>query len=380
MKKWIAVFLITGVIETVSGFFFFSEAAWWLWVNGREILVLDFIGFNDHGKDHAWTFRQTMLPNAGFVSVGIHGVIPDAWRKRTGYDAIVRAGSAKDYEYSVDQVYRLVEHDQTILAFDFNEQVLPRQLRPTNKILHPAMVAAKVAERWRQEHPDGLVILRGHSDGTYAETYIFDYLKGKQMPPDAIILESPRQKYTRWAKRAEETPETLVLAVTSAGDLPREWPLGKGYDKAPSANWVNLHVKELRNPLSAHGIVTDYSNQELKVQRTDANGRSLTQNVSLGNLIQEELQSFFSRRKQEQQSSLPKPSSPPADDSRRKVGPIDPSDNGEDRSAGMGGSPPPPPPPPPGASGGGAASGLSSGSRGGISAEVQIRQEDFQAQ
>lgn len=342
-------------------------------VDTKEVLVLDFIGFKDQGKDHAQTFQETVLPDADLVSIGIHGIIPDAWRKGTGYDTIIRAGSARDYERSASEVYGLIKKDQTILAVDFNEHGLPRQLRPTNKILRPAMVAARVAERWRKEHPDGLLILRGHSDGTYAETYIFDYLKGKKIPPDAVILESPRQMYSRWAKRAKESPETLVLAVTSADDLPREWFLGKGYDKVPSDNWINFHVKGLRGPLSAHSIVTDYRSAALKIQRTDTNGRTSTENVTLGKLIQEELAHFFSHRKRGAPAPPVERSVLPSEEERKKVLPNDPWDKGGGGNgvSGIGSSSPN------NDSEGISPSAAATEPRGGVSADIQINPHDF---
>src|SRR5439155_13679020 len=90
-------------------------------VDAKEVLVLDLIGFAAKGKDHAQTFQETVLPEADILSIGIHGVVPDSWREGAGYDTIIRAGSARDYERSVSEVYGLIKQDRTILAFDVNE-------------------------------------------------------------------------------------------------------------------------------------------------------------------------------------------------------------------------------------------------------------------
>src|SRR5206468_379452 len=146
---------------------------------------------------------------------------------------------------SVSQVASLLTQPQTILAFDFNEDGLPDQLRlvkplTPNKIYHPAMVAARVAERWLTEHPNGYLILRGHSDGTYAERAIFDYLNERGRSPAAVILESPRQRYGEWVKRAQGTSETLFVSITATDDLPRATLLDRGYAHVPSTNQTQL--------------------------------------------------------------------------------------------------------------------------------------------
>jgi hypothetical protein len=215
-----------------------------------------------------------------------------------------------------------------------------------DKIYHPAMVAARVAEKWRREHPDGLLILRGHSDGTYAERSIFDYLKEQGLSPDTVILESPRQAYTGWAERAKMAPDTLFLSITATNDLVRESLLDRGYANVPSGNWINLHVQGFRDPLKAHSVVTHYHDTELKIQRTDSTGQSFFGNIPLGHLVAQELsQQVFSTKK-------PGPPGPsvthddmPLMDERRKWFPIDPWDKG--------------------------------GKRGGILADIQLQQNDF---
>jgi hypothetical protein len=338
----------------------------WAWEEHSEVLVLDFIGFLAQGAEHGRAFQETVAPQAQLVNVGIHGIIPDAWRKDAGYDTIIRAGSAKDYTRSVRQVTRLLTQPQTILAFDFNEHGLPNQLRPKplvpNKISHPAMVAAQVAEQWLMEHPNGQLILRGHSDGTYAERYIFDYLKNRGRLPTAVILESPRQGYGGWADRAQETPETLFLSITATADLPRVTVIDRGYAEIPSDNqgkldnWVNLHVQGWRNPLAAHSIVTAYDDRTLKIQRTTANGRTFLENVPLGELIHAELLHFSAPQKPRRLDALRAPGVLPSREERQKVFPPDPPDQG---------------------GGGGATSGTGR-SRGGVAADIRITPQDFQ--
>jgi hypothetical protein len=348
------------------------------------VLVLDFIGFLAQGPEHGRAFQETVLPQARLVSIGIHGIIPDAWRKDAGYDVIIRAGSAADYSHSVSQVTSLVTQPQTILAFDVNEHGFPNQLRPKplvpNKIRHPALVAAQVAEHWLMEHPDGQLILRGHSDGTYAERYVFDYLKDRGLAPAAVILESPRQMYGGWVARAQASPKTLFLSITATADLPRVTIIDRGYAQIPSDhrgklhNWVNLHVQGWRNPFAAHSVVTAYHQPELQIQRTGISGRSVIEHVPMGTLVRAELTNFQTRRQSEPLELSERLPHLPRLEERNKVFPSDPWDKG----------------------GGGGASGIGSTSRrpgggidprapgsnprGGISADIQIQRRDFTAQ
>lgn len=354
------------------------------WEEHADVLVLDFIGFRDQGAEHGRTFQETVLPQAQVVSIGIHGIIPDAWRKDAGYDAIIRAGSAKDYAPSVNQVARLLTQPQTILAFDFNEHGLPNQVRlvkplTPNKISHPAMVAAQVAERWLTEHPNGYLILRGHSDGTYAERYIFDYLKERGRSPAAVILESPRQRYGGWVDRAKATSETLFLSITATDDLPRATLIDRGYAHVPSThqtklqNWVNLHVQGWRNPFAAHSIVTAYDDRTLKIQKTAASGRNVLENVPLGDLIRAELVQFATRNTPRSSDASRLPQALPLGEERKKGFPPDPPDQGGGGAAasGMGRNVP-------GAGGRGFPSVPSPHPRGGIAADIRITPQDFQ--
>ncbi len=332
-----------------------------------EILVIDFTGNLSNGADHALTFKQTVLSHASVMSIGIRGrVVPDAGRQEAGYDAIIPAFSPRDYESSAHVVYALITARQTILGFDINEVFPPQQIRKQGKgltpdqIIHPAMVAARVAQKWRQAHPRGYLILRGHSDGTYALAYIFDDLKRRREEmPHVVILESPRQRYREWAARARATPETRFVAITADHDFWREVTNDPDYANVPSANWVNLHVKGRRLWWDAHSVVTDYHNPRLRVKRTGADGQRFFETVSLGYLVTTELDRVIPIEPPKPPPSWLEHDDIPDADEWPKFHFTDPWDRGRGSAAGVDKSRRPPE------------------SRGGISAGIQIRPGDF---
>lgn len=132
----------------------------------EKILIVDFSGLNaKRDKDQRpEQFKEHVVPGAKILSVGIHGVIPDSWRKSAGYDLIV---NTKNADRSASEIYTKIKGNKNIIHFDINEAIIPEGWRWDSKTKGPASVAVKVIEQWKNEHPGGRILLRGHSDGTY---------------------------------------------------------------------------------------------------------------------------------------------------------------------------------------------------------------------
>lgn len=281
----------------------------------RPVLVLDFIGLNDSSaREHAVQFTQSVLPEGRIHTIGFRGVIPDAWRAKAGYDAIVPYASAADRERAVVTVEALANEPRTVLAFDFNESWLPEQLRGSmpawlarsnvvmrlmhllpNKIQEPAMVAAEVVARWRQRHPDGAVIVRTHSDGSWAALYLFDDLARRGIKLDALLLGSPRQGLDEWMARARSAPSTRMVLITAENDL---WGADLWLARPPGtypANVVRLHLQGSFDAMAAHGAVRDYLLQRTVV-RTDPGGSAVYEGIPLGVAVAGELASVVSTK------------------------------------------------------------------------------------
>ena len=331
----------------------------------RPVLVLDFPGWLDADPGgHAAELIKNVLPEASSFNIGFHGKKPDA--DRDGYSIIVPYKTASQKAQAAEDIYKLTAtNPRTVLAFDFNESGLPNQLRAGlfNKIAGPAEVAALAAAHWKADHPDGVIILIGHSDGTYAVRDAYDRLVAAGITPQALILESPRAPYATFGNRAKKAPETKVISITSRADLPRT-TLGlfdPGYDTTKTDNRINYHLKDTHlkdtlNPASAHGAVTKLGAVRT-IRRADSKGASDYSGLTLGQLLAHDLSGIvISNRRAppppssgtptpgampsspRYQPSLPD-SAPPQLRTRRDDVP-----SGHMPQAGLLGSPPPPPP------------------------------------
>ena len=137
-------------------------------------------------------------------------------------------------------------------------------------------------------------------------------------------MESPRQPYNEWAKRAQNNLNTLFVSVTADLDLPRESQIGKkglgvgkGYGHTTSTNWVNINLKdpiqklesELTHPLSipavslfktslyAHSLVTDYGkNVRAVVRNYETRNNEERVAGNLGNIVSNQIMGFISHR------------------------------------------------------------------------------------
>lgn len=145
------------------------------------------------------------------------------------------------------------------------------------------------AERWVKAHPGGVLILRGHSDGTYAEAYIYDYLRERGISPNAVVLESPRQAHNFWTERAAKAGGTTFVSITADSDLIRAPILDAEYRHTRNlANWINYNISGFLNPLMVHGVVTQYERM-LDIQRTDRTEGPIQKGISLGALVLKDL-------------------------------------------------------------------------------------------
>ncbi len=97
----------------------------------RPSLVIDFIGLNDESPEkHARGFADTVMPGAKVYAFGFHGVAQaDDQRMGKGYQRILRSGTAADRNAAASAVLDYTKSRQTVLAFDFNESMVPQQLR-----------------------------------------------------------------------------------------------------------------------------------------------------------------------------------------------------------------------------------------------------------
>jgi hypothetical protein len=117
--------------------------------------------------------------------------------------------------------------------------------------------------------------------------------------------------------------------------------LDKGYARAETPNWVNIHIQGVRQPLAAHGVVTDYAGY-VYVQRTTSDGTTSGETIRLGDAVARELTVLAGRP-----SAKPRTAVDIAKAERQKVRPAKepPTDSQSQRRATA-----PPPPPPPGGS------------------------------
>lgn len=266
--------------------------------NQQPTLTIDFIGLNDESpRGHADTLAGHLCNDTHIFTWGFHGwLVPDD--KRKGYSGILNSDTYPDRVVSAGEVMRKAERRHVIWTFDFNESILPMQgkerlgrtqspipLIPLevlklpqqpfkavlrilpNKIKHPAEVATLAAIEWKRLHPEGKILLRGHSDGTYAVGYIFDALNKVGVKVDGVILESPRQKPPEWRERVVAHPETSFLTITGLFDLPIEDLDGRAFANLRYSNHVNLHVTTWLWPLDTHSAVTQWS-REMNVRIT----------------------------------------------------------------------------------------------------------------
>lgn len=280
LNKILVLFFLSTVVCALPIIVFSQDPH--LFQDDRKVLVIDFSGLNAKRNTdfRPEIFKQTLMPDGKIVSIGIHGIIPDSWRKKEGYNAIV---SLKTSEKSAQDVYQFIKSDKTIIHFDINELLVPKQLpRIGDKTKGPAYVASNVAKKWIQQNPDGLLVLRGHSDGTWAVFHIYNHLQEKGISPQVLILESPRQVFNRWATRAIDNPGSLFLSITYDRDFPRETIIDEGYGNVPSPNWVNINITKENlktesgllwpQDVEAHGLFWKY----------DAEVKTLVQNKFTG--------------------------------------------------------------------------------------------------
>lgn len=251
----------------------------------RPVLILTYGGLN-HNRPGAYAqeFARAILPEAAVHAVGFHGVVPDRWRRSAGFSAIVRYETDADRQRAVDEIYALTKASRTILDFDFNESIVPNGARDVvrpwlrrmgtagaspvigealarsvaNKIEKPSLVGVLVAERWLRAR-GGILILRVHSDGTYAARYLVDQLVQRGMAPHAVFLESRLQSFGEWEAKASQLRSTEFFDITAENDVPigvRADPPGA---TMTTLNWHRLEVTGKRDVLTAHSVVTQWT-------------------------------------------------------------------------------------------------------------------------
>lgn len=286
------------------------------------VLVIDFTGnMTSDALGHADQFTQTVLPEATIHTIGNHGVVPDAWRGSARYSEIIRTNSAVDREASAAKVLALTRtSSRTLLAFDMNE-LIPNQTRKDlhrwlppwlgslirnplaslgvgaarnmpNKTDRQAQVAADVVAQWKATNPDGKVVIRGHSDGTYSALQALKLLAGKGVAPDAVVLESVRQQYDEWMQLAKQFAGTLFLDIGARNDF---GPAGGPQRTAPPTflpNWRHIELTADANPMAAHSAVADYFHIR-KMERADHLGTRALDDATLGGVVNYELRSIF---------------------------------------------------------------------------------------
>lgn len=283
----------------------------------RPVLVIDFTGLNDtDARAHANQFAQWVLPEASVATIGIHGIVPDRWRKSAGFSAIVALGNASEQAEAASKAYALTKaSDRTILAFDINESIIPQQVRSDmpgwlswapgwvgnvlratrllpNKTEGPAAVAAMVVARWKQEHPDGVVVIRGHSDGTWATLATLERLKTVGVAPDAVVLESVRQDYEMWDRMAQQFRGTRFFDLSARNDLPPVGLMQSMVSPTFQSNWSHIHVDEALGALKAHGVMTDWSTPR-RLAITNQDGTTTVRVAALGDIITDRLRGLF---------------------------------------------------------------------------------------
>jgi len=257
-----------------------------------EILVIDFTGLNpdftgltglnDSGPAHALGIRQLLSPNAPLLFVGFRGDLANAKHDITVASNAPMDKSVAEIIHALTNLTTTTGASQAVIGFDIRETGVPQQLRGPrvattmlqpvlglnllagiapalrDQIATPANLAAQVVLAWQKNHPFGKVILRGHSDGTWAILIIHDVLVHWDKFPSLVVLGSPRQQYDTWADRASRNPATQYVSITSNYDLPGTKLLDTSYSKSPSKNWINFRIDKAMNVLQAHSIVTNY--------------------------------------------------------------------------------------------------------------------------
>jgi len=155
-----------------------------------------------------------------------------------------------------------------VVHIDINEQWLPQQIRAVflqlpgkNETRGPGLLGAELLKFAGPKYAD-VVVLRGHSDGTYCAGYALARAKQVGVKPDVVILESPRETWGTWKGRFKEHPDTLFVAVTADGDLPRKSVVDFGFGRAgevKGGNYININLEKWSNPdLAAHSAPTQY--------------------------------------------------------------------------------------------------------------------------
>ena len=273
----------------------------------RPALIIDLTGLADtNARTHANEVAKAMLPEAPVHTIGVRGVIADSLRASARYSAIVPTGSAAERAAAALQVYRLTkDSDRTILAFDINEVLVPQQLRSSmtgwlsavlpqslslllrslpDKTRGPALVAADVVARWKQDHPDGVVLIRGHSDGTWAVLAMLDALHTKSVAPEVVITESLRQDYRVWDLQAARFPSSQFYELGARGDLPTAGLVQTTPSPTHRANWTRLWIDEPMGPLEAHGAMTQWSKAH-RLSITTRQGQHTLMQATVGEVL-----------------------------------------------------------------------------------------------
>lgn len=235
------------------------------------VLVLDASGWQSIGPGRSDSLSGTLIPSSvpcTRLSIGFdNAALTDTAGKRL-YS--IPPVSSSDSGSSAGQILRAMPASAgaTVIHFDINEAGLPNQLRGgiLDRTSGPANVIADVAANWLKSHPGGTVILRGHSDGTYAMGRVVDLLSTMHKTgklgtlPAAVLIESPRENYGTWAGRAQKNPDMLFIPITADKDFPRAALLDPGMGNAPSKNWINVNIVDQAPgpPGQTHSQVSQY--------------------------------------------------------------------------------------------------------------------------
>ena len=216
-----------------------------------DVLVLDFTGLNDtDARKHARRFAEPLLPDARLYTFGFSGKVPDAQRANEGHNLILRHETEAERLAAARSVVNgFTSGQQTVLAFDINESLIPNQIwglvpgMADHKVREPALIAAQIAEAWKRQHPNGTLILRGHSDGTEVVRLVVDKLVAQGITPQMVMAESPRATYDQWLLRAAKLADTLFVFINADKDWPRANLVDQGFAKPGLPNMIDYNIK-----------------------------------------------------------------------------------------------------------------------------------------
>jgi len=236
-----------------------------------SLFVIDYSGWRSRGVTSrvSGTVNQ-VHPDATVVSVGVAEGLPTGQAKN--YDITVSAATPnvealrEIIDYKVQKAAR--GSRQVVVHIDINEEWLPQQVRALfaqlpgkNETRGPGLLGAALLKCAGPKYAD-VVVRRGHSDGTYCAGYALARAKQVGIRPEMVILESPRETWGTWKGRFKEHPDTLFIAVTADGDLPRKSVVDFGFGRAgevKGGNYININLEKWSDPkLAAHSAPTEY--------------------------------------------------------------------------------------------------------------------------